>query len=96
MEATQTITLYHGSDHIVRSPKLGLGKPYNDYGQGFYCTREFDMACEWACKHGGSGFANAISCTGMTCSSSTVGQTCCNSGKVQKCVKTGGSSGTGE
>ena len=58
MEAMQTITLYHGSDHIVRSPKLGLGKPYNDYGQGFYCTREFDMACEWACKHGGSGFAN--------------------------------------
>lgn len=58
MGSSHPITLYHGSEHIVREPKLGLGKPYNDYGRGFYCTRELDMACEWACKQGGSGFAN--------------------------------------
>ena len=47
-----------------------------------------------SCSSGGSGFANAISCTGMTCSSSTVGQTCCNNGKLQKCVENGGSGGS--
>ena len=30
--------LYHGSSHIVDQPKYGYGKPYNDYGLGFYCT----------------------------------------------------------
>ena len=33
-------TIYHGSDHIIEKPQYGYGKPYNDYGVGFYCTRQ--------------------------------------------------------
>lgn len=44
------ITLYHGSDKIIKHPELGKGSPKNDYGQGFYCTEHFELACEWASK----------------------------------------------
>lgn len=44
------LLLYHGSDHVVEHPEPGVGNPRNDYGQGFYCTAEHDLACEWACK----------------------------------------------
>lgn len=30
--------LWHGSQKIIETPQLGLGKAHNDYGQGFYCT----------------------------------------------------------
>ena len=52
------INLYHGSDHIIEKPKYGAGKPYNDYGKGFYCTTELDMAKEWAVDRNRNGFAN--------------------------------------
>ena len=39
--------IYHGSDHIIEKPKFGYGKPYNDYGVGFYCTENPNMAKEW-------------------------------------------------
>ena len=42
------MTLYHGSPTIVRKPLFGFGKPYNDYGQGFYCTKSLDLAKEWS------------------------------------------------
>ena len=43
--------IYHGSDHIVGLPEYGLGKSYNDYGLGFYCTETIELAKEWAvCK----------------------------------------------
>ena len=41
--------LYHGSDSIVKSPEYGKGKFYNDYGRGFYCTENKELAKEWAC-----------------------------------------------
>ena len=50
--------LYHGSDHIVEAPAFGLGKPYNDYGPGFYCTQHPDMAGEWAVGFDHDGFVN--------------------------------------
>ena len=50
--------IMHGSEKIIEEPKYDLGKPTNDYGKGFYCTRSFDMACEWACKHNTNGFVN--------------------------------------
>ena len=50
--------LYHGSDHIVEAPTVGLGKPYNDYGLGFYCTQHPDMAGEWAVGFDHDGFVN--------------------------------------
>lgn len=53
------ITLYHGSPTVIRKPLFGLGKPYNDYGQGFYCTQSLDLAKEWGVDEGRDGFANA-------------------------------------
>lgn len=52
------LTLYHGSPQIVEKPLLGVGKPYNDYGQGFYCTQSLELAKEWACPAIDDGFAN--------------------------------------
>ena len=52
------ITLYHGSKEIIKRPKFGAGKPHNDYGLGFYCTKEIELAKEWACLTKTGGFAN--------------------------------------
>ena len=49
--------IYHGSDHIIEKPVFGEGKPYNDYGRGFYCTEHIELAKEWACASGTSGYA---------------------------------------
>ncbi len=54
-----TIKLYHGSDRIIEKPSYALGKPNNDYGKGFYCTEDIEMAKEWACKENKNGFVNA-------------------------------------
>ena len=43
----QQLTLYHGSQQLINTPIYGLGKPYNDYGQGFYCTESKELAKEW-------------------------------------------------
>lgn len=51
--------IFHGSDHIIERPALGVGRKNNDYGQGFYCTEQLEMAKEWACKNGTDGFVNA-------------------------------------
>ena len=42
--------IYHGSPFIVENPELSRGKVSNDYGRGFYCTEDVEMAKEWACK----------------------------------------------
>ena len=52
--------IYYGSAVEVPKPLLGKGKPNNDYGRGFYCTEDIDMAREWACKgKEPPGFANS-------------------------------------
>jgi len=51
-------TIYHGSKKIIKSPVYGKGNPENDYGLGFYCTREPELAKEWACSEEENGFAN--------------------------------------
>ena len=53
-----TVTLYHGSRQIIEVPQLHRGNPHNDYGQGFYCTKQREMAGEWACKSNTHGFIN--------------------------------------
>ena len=59
MIATSTlIDIYHGSDHILEKPVFGAGKPYNDYGRGFYCTEHVELAKEWACSSDNDGYAN--------------------------------------
>lgn len=52
------LILYHGSQQIVEMPKYGIGKRYNDYGQGFYCTENKELAKEWACPVKNDGYAN--------------------------------------
>jgi len=52
------ITIFHGSQHIIDKPTFGAGNPRNDYGSGFYCTREIDLAKEWACTEEKNGYAN--------------------------------------
>ena len=54
----QTITIYHGSRMVIRKPAFGMGNSNNDYGLGFYCTREIEIAKEWACGEESGGFAN--------------------------------------
>ena len=52
------ITLYHGSERIIETPVLGVGKENNDFGLGFYCTESNDLAKEWAVSSLRSGFSN--------------------------------------
>ena len=53
------LLLYHGSQRIVSKPQFGQGKIYNDYGRGFYCTEDKELAKEWACPAADDGFANS-------------------------------------
>ena len=50
--------LYHGSSKIIKKTMFGVGKRYNDYGLGFYCTESLDMAKEWGVGENYDGFAN--------------------------------------
>ena len=52
------LVIYHGSQQIVEIPKFGVGKTYNDYGQGFYCTESIELAKEWACPVKNDGYSN--------------------------------------
>lgn len=52
------LILYHGSPVIIEHPVFGKGKPYNDYGKGFYCTEHIELAKEWACSENIDGYAN--------------------------------------
>lgn len=62
-------TLYHGSKLIIQRPVYGKGNPENDYGLGFYCTREQELAKEWACAEEDDGFANRyqLETDGLSC-----------------------------
>lgn len=50
--------LYHGSEKIIEKPIYGKGNLRNDYGRGFYCTENEELAKEWACSNNKNGFAN--------------------------------------
>jgi len=52
------LNLLHGSGQIVEKPDISRGSEHNDYGRGFYCTEQEEMAKEWACKDGADGFVN--------------------------------------
>lgn len=53
------VKIYHGSQRIIEKPVYGGGKPYNDYGPGFYCTESPEMAKEWAVEQDRDGFSNS-------------------------------------
>lgn len=54
----KTLTLYHGSAGRVDKPTFRKGKPFNDYGLGFYCTEHIELAKEWSCGSSKDGFVN--------------------------------------
>ena len=58
----------HGSDHFIEEPEFGYGKTYNDYGTGFYCTENPNMAKEWGVGIDHNGYANQykITCDGLS------------------------------
>ncbi len=50
--------VYHGSDHIIKTPVYNGSKRTNDYGYGFYTTENKELAKEWACSGNTDGYAN--------------------------------------
>lgn len=48
----------HGSQFRIECPVFGVGKVHNDYGLGFYCTEDEEMAGEWAVGEQHDGFVN--------------------------------------
>ena len=59
----QNITIFHGSTNKELAPVYGMGKPYHDYGNGFYATEAKALACEWAVSlsTGENGYCHAFS-----------------------------------
>lgn len=51
--------IYHGSTQIIKRPIYGAGHRRNDYGPGFYCTVDVDLAKEWAAKTNVGGYVNS-------------------------------------
>lgn len=50
--------LYHGSEKIIEKPIFNYGNKNNDYGLGFYCTQDKELAKQWASRKYGIGFVN--------------------------------------
>lgn len=53
------IQVYHGSANKIVVPRFGAGKKNNDYGRGFYVTKDIDLAREWAVDLDRNGYVNA-------------------------------------
>lgn len=52
------LKIYHGSNKIIEEPIFGEGKKNNDFGMGFYCTENNDLAKEWAVSSLSDGYSN--------------------------------------
>ena len=50
--------IYHGSVKMIEKPRCGAGRRDNDYGFGFYCTEDIELAKEWAASDERGGFVN--------------------------------------
>lgn len=61
--------IYHGSVDVIEKPKYGHGNIRNDYGLGFYCTEDIELAKEWAVAENRDGYANKyeLDTNGLTC-----------------------------
>lgn len=55
------LTIYHGSSLIIEKPVYGFGNTDNDYGLGFYCTADIELAREWACSEKDTAWCNTYS-----------------------------------
>ncbi len=60
--------IFHGSEHIIQKPLYEVKNKYNDFGVGFYCTQDIELAKEWACSENNDGYVNIydIDLTGLT------------------------------
>ena len=52
------LTIYHGSNKIIKEPDYDINNNNNDFGQGFYTSINSELAKEWAVKNGQNGFLN--------------------------------------
>ena len=50
--------IYHGSEAIIEKPEYLKGNVHNDYGLGFYCSPNKELAKEWAARKTGHGYIN--------------------------------------
>ncbi len=50
--------IYHVSTNVITKPEKRKGKINNDYGHGFYCAFDIELAKEWAPKHNTICFVN--------------------------------------
>ena len=50
--------LYYGSEFIIEKPEYLKGNDHNDYGLGFYCCSNKELAKEWAARKSGHGYIN--------------------------------------
>lgn len=57
-QGVNSVIIYHGSKQKIESPKFGVGSAKNDYGLGFYCTEDQNLAEEWAAMQSSDGFLN--------------------------------------
>lgn len=57
----KNLIIYHGSLNIIEKPIYGYGKKNNDFGLGFYCTENIELAKEWSCSSLNDGFSNKYS-----------------------------------
>ena len=55
---SEGITLYHGSNVEVASPKIMINGYYKDFGYGFYCTNFEKQAKRWALAKKGNSVVN--------------------------------------
>jgi len=46
-----TITLYHGTTYDFTEVDVRMGKPFKDFGQGFYTTRSRESAINMALRN---------------------------------------------
>ncbi len=54
----KTHLIYHGSDKIIEKHIFGYGNKKKDYGLGFYCTENMELAKEWGASDNKEGYAN--------------------------------------
>jgi len=54
----EKLRLYHGSWNVINVPVPGGGKANTDYGPGFYCTENLELAKEWAANKERWGIVN--------------------------------------
>ncbi len=55
---TDSITIYHGSNVIVKKPQIIVSGFYKDFGYGFYCTVLEKQARKWALTKRGNSYVS--------------------------------------